>query len=89
MGMTDRFASTAADAAAAIERARERETAARRRRHALEQRIAELDSAHPPHRTAEEVAHATEAEDRAARAAESSERARHRAEQAEARAGRR
>ena len=83
--MSDRFDTTAAEAAAAIERARDREAVARRRREALDHRIAELDGPHPPHRTDEERVFATEARQRAARAAASSELAHRRAEQAEER----
>ena len=81
--MTDRYEATAAGAIAAVERAREREALARRRRQALDLRIAELDGPHPSHRVAEEHAYAVEARERAARAAESSATARQRAEQAE------
>ena len=83
--MEDRFDRTQREAIAAIDRARARQSLARGRRYELEERIAELELSHPPHRVQAERTNLAQARDRAARAQESSERARRRAAEAEAR----
>jgi hypothetical protein len=83
--MDDRFDRTEREADAAIARARARQSIARGRRRELEERIAELELPHPPHRVQAERTSLTQARDRAARAHESSERARQRAAEAQAR----